>query len=117
MLEPLDPSTLPASCQPGAIPNLFKVFSELRDHWLARHKGATVRQFATRFNLLPQKATQFATGSGDASPPPWYLIMQLCHELGFVVVVTPDGAQIYEDPKRKAAAPADQAGEGTGAPQ
>lgn len=108
-LPPLDLSTLPPACQPSAAPNWFGIFSKLRDHWLANNQGRNLTQLAARLGVHKQKISQWATGSGDASPAPQHIFMQLCHELGYVIVLGPEGAVLFKAPTVASAA-AEEAG-------
>lgn len=98
-MTPLNPDELPAMCRPGQAPNWFIVFDELRKQWIARNPGKNYTNLAERLGIPKQRVTQYATGSGDSGPPPVYVLMQLCHELGFVLVLAPEGARLFKAPR------------------
>lgn len=107
----IDPTTMPACCQPGVEPDRFGLFLELSKMWRTRHGGAAVKQLATHLNVAPQKVSQWCTGSSGTSPAPWFVILQLCEELGLCVVLSPRGSALHKDPAKKASE-----GETTAAP-
>lgn len=72
---------------------LHSVFSELRRRWLSEESGRTSHQLATKFNVSPQRVSQWATGT-DGRKPPWSAILKLCDELGYVVLVTPSNVYL-----------------------
>lgn len=89
---------LPALCAPGAYPNLFVIWDQLRTIWTGLHKQPLSR-LADRLGIHKQRVTQYATGSNGVNQhAPWPLLMQLCHELGFVIVISPHGAQLFKSP-------------------
>lgn len=102
---PIDLTKYPPSCQTGTEPDRFALFSELSQMWRTRHGNAAVKQLATHLSVAPQKVSQWCTGSSGTSPAPWYVIMQLCEELGLCVVMAPSKLALHRDPAKAAATP------------
>ena len=103
-----DHSDLPLMCRPGASPDdfRFKVFTTLREQWVSKDdtddegkpRRRTYTMLAEMLGVTKQAVSQWATRSGDKSPPPWHVLMRLCHELGYVIVLRPEGPALAERP-------------------
>ncbi len=81
----------PAFCRPGADPPRHALFRELRRCWLAAGEGRTSTQLAARFRVPLPHLSNWANAS-DQRVVPWWVIQDLCRELGLVVVLGPAGA-------------------------
>lgn len=84
-----EPPQPPASCHPGAVPDLFAIWNQLVTLWQSQVEGRTSKQLAEELAVLPQKVSQWKTGSAGTSPPPWHLVMRVAWEVGVVVVIDP----------------------------
>jgi transcriptional regulator with XRE-family HTH domain len=95
------PRILPAPCQPGAVPNLFSLWSQLVELWLALppEEGKTKRthkDIADMLGVPPQSISQWKTGSSKHSPPSWCYMMWLCLDVGVIIVFDPEtGARLH----------------------
>lgn len=98
MSTPQDPENydhLPPLCRPGATPDdyRFRLFATLREKWVTQggdEQRRTYTQLAEMLGVTKQAVSQWATRSGDKSPPPWHVLMRLCHELGYEIVMGPN---------------------------
>ncbi len=88
---------LPPLCVDGAAPDLHAVFAKLRDMWVQVEDGRSYAALAKRLGskVKAQNVSQWATGSGKKSPPPWHIIMTLCHDLGLRVVIDPSKIELH----------------------
>lgn len=98
---------LPTNCQPGAPLPPHAVFRDLRDRWVAKRKGRSSRALADHLTeclgrpILPQRVSQWASGSDPARGPSWDAVLLLADELGLAVRVTADSAELCRKPRRR----------------
>ena len=91
---------VPPACEEGGDPYRFALFATLRAEWRKARKAqglpAGNRALAAELGLPRREVamTQWATGGGDKAPAPWWVLMRLCHLLGFAILLAPDKAKI-----------------------
>ena len=87
-----------------AEPDRYRVFAKLREIWKkvdkpvpgTKDRARNSSSLAEYLNTPKQRVTQWATGSGGKGPAPWWVIMLLCHELGFGIALHPkQGMKLY----------------------
>lgn len=98
-----DPTTRPSRGAPalalrGTVPNLRPIYAYLREEWVRRAEGRTYTALARSLSVRKQVVTNWATGSGGASPPPSWVLMWLCHDLNYVLVFAPEGVYLARAP-------------------
>lgn len=72
--------------QPGTPPPVNTLFAQLRDIWRRQGHGESYTELARQLGVVPQHASQWASGS-DGRKPPWHVIMYLCSVTGHKIVV------------------------------
>lgn len=113
---------LQVMCRPDTAPDRyrFRAFASLREKWVEIDKVAhsyhtgepmldeegnprkrTMTLLADCLGVSKQAVSQWATGSGDKSPPPWHIIMWLCDQVGLQIVVRPDDMYLQEQTPKK----------------
>ena len=85
----------PPLCEPGAEADRFRLFATLREQWRDAEPGRTYTQLAEELGVTKQNVSQWATGTGDRSPPPWWILMELCHRLDLGIGLEPGGSKLY----------------------
>lgn len=92
---------LPPMCRQETNPDSFHfdIFKILRDYWQASNPSLPLTELARLLGEPKQRVTQWYTRSGEASPPPWWVLMRMCSWYGLCVVVSPAGGQLCRDPK------------------
>lgn len=91
----------------GSEPDRRALYVTLRERWLkveapvvnpqtGEPEHRSVRLLASLLGTPKQACTQWATGSGDREPPPWWVVLWLCNELGLGVAIDPrSGVRLY----------------------
>lgn len=91
-------------CQEGAEPDRFKLFAKLRELWKSKDGTKLINgkedpysyaSLGRWLDVPKQSISQWATGTGDKSPPPWHIVMRLATELGLGVALEGEGAKLY----------------------
>ena len=80
-------------------------FSQLRDRWISKAKKNTIRRssdLAKKFNVPPQRISQWATGTDKTrGNPPWWIVCSLLEELNLEIRVAADGVRLVRRRKLK----------------
>lgn len=82
--------------------NRYALFAKLREMWKNKEPGRTYSALASKLGVPKQLVSQWATGSGSRSEPPWSVLVGLCDELDLGIAIEPDGVKLYELPDRSA---------------
>ncbi len=91
---------LPPMCQPGALINKTDLFARLRDVWRERERAqgrkGSARSMAdwlkeTYPTVRVQRISQWTTGSDSKSLAPLHVIVYMCWQLGYDLVIVPEG--------------------------
>lgn len=96
---------IPKYAQLGSSPPRAQIFSDLRKRWLKADRERTSLELAERMGQNKQHISNWC----KSRPAPWWAIMWLCHELGLVLVFSPDkimlvaGSVLGVDDDRKGA--------------
>lgn len=94
----------------GAKLPMNDLFAHLRDTWMKRGLDDPERRTTTRLakvlDVLPQRVSQWATGT-DATrgDPPWWVILTLCEMLNLEIRVNADEVSVVRrrrDPNSRA---------------
>ena len=99
---------IPPMCLEGTSFDRFKIFKELKALWYQSEEQAGRKpsnksladflalQYST---VVPQRTSQWATGSDRGSAPPDHILMYLCHVLGLVIIQAPEGTSLHKRPQ------------------
>lgn len=74
-----------------------EVFAELRDRWRRKFSGTTSADLAARLGVLPQRVSQWITGSDNDKRPPIWAVLAICHDLGLALRIAPNRIEIVRD--------------------
>lgn len=92
----------PKFCKDGMEPNRCGIFSFLADQWIEmgnedgspRSGSSLGRHLSTTKQAISRQAVcNWRNGTGGKQPP-WHLLMQLCDELGYIVLQSPEKTDI-----------------------